>query len=197
MQLAQVKRQYWVWIAIGGAIAYPIVLILGIVLGGLLQGGTERRLRDQLVAAEAEVKRLNEVIGSQWQLEKVAADREPDVEYMLDRLREQVAGRPGWKIAGSAADWSTFTASELPDLSMETFFDVWRAWAAPRTAVTTEGNQVLKSAVEQAMNAATPGGTGVERRCESNGFRFVITACNGGPDGTFVRVAFIGTPEKP
>jgi len=120
---------------------------------------------------------------------------EYDTTFMLDRLRETVSesSEAEWSLALSPGTWSTCTVDLGNDrFAADTAAVVWRQWTEPITALTLKSRAGIKAGVDNAISGARGGGRPAEHEFDACGFRFFVTASNGGGDGTnFVRIAFM------
>lgn len=115
-----------------------------------------------------------------------------DPSYVLERLREATANlRAEWGIAQSPLTWSTLTVKFGLPFPGDASAQVWTKWTEPKTALTLEANQTIKSEIEQAVAEAVRKQGNVERAFDHEGFRFVVTA-SAVPDKdmSFVRLSF-------
>lgn len=124
-----------------------------------------------------------------------AAETAVDPFYVLERLRETTS-RPEWGIAQTPTLWSTLTVDFGLPFPEDAADRVWAKWTEPKTALTIEANQQIKSEIEQAVAEAVKKQDRVERTFECKGFEFfVVASAVPDKDMSFVRISFQGLQE--
>jgi len=123
------------------------------------------------------------------------AETAVDAFYVLERLRE-TPSRPEWGIAQTPTLWSTLTVNFGLPFPEDAADRVWAKWTEPKTALTIEANQQIRSEIEQAVAEAVKKQDRVERTFECKGFEFfVVASAVPDKDMSFVRISFQGLQQ--